>query len=84
MSRFAEDAAARIVRSLSASFKKKLTIVDATSALVTSANLSLTAANDSLEAGVIIRGGSVPPQLAAHFTRLREREDLVECVRFAG
>ena len=32
MSRFAEDAAARIVRSLSASFKKKLTIVDSASA----------------------------------------------------
>src|SRR3954471_44726 len=32
MSRFAEDAAARIVRSLSASFKKKLTIVDSESA----------------------------------------------------
>src|SRR3954451_24171975 len=32
MSRFAEDAAARIVRSLSASFNKKLTIVDCASA----------------------------------------------------
>jgi diguanylate cyclase (GGDEF)-like protein len=32
MSRFAEDAAARIVRSLSASFKRKLTIVDSASA----------------------------------------------------
>ncbi|HEV7573103.1 MAG TPA: hypothetical protein VGQ21_16505, partial [Thermoanaerobaculia bacterium] len=32
MSRFAEDAAARMVRSLSASFKRKLTIVDSASA----------------------------------------------------
>jgi diguanylate cyclase (GGDEF)-like protein len=32
MSRFAEDAAARIVRSLSASFKKKVTMVDSASA----------------------------------------------------
>jgi hypothetical protein len=32
MSRFAEDAAARIVRSLSASFKKKVAIVDSASA----------------------------------------------------
>lgn len=58
------------------SLHAKIALVDRSVALITSANLSWTAANDNLEAGLILRGGAIPAQLADHLTRLRDRGDL--------
>ena len=64
MGRFAEDAAARIVRSLSASFKKKLTIVDSASADA-ARSFALTAATCELHA--CAGGANTIPRMSGRF-----------------
>lgn len=59
-----------------ASMHAKVVVVDRSAAFVTSANLSETAANDSLEAGILLRGGDIPMRLADHIDRLRMSEEL--------
>ena len=49
-----------------AAMHAKLVVVDATTALITSANITRRAAGDNLEAGVLIRGGDIPERLAGH------------------
>jgi phosphatidylserine/phosphatidylglycerophosphate/cardiolipin synthase-like enzyme len=58
----------------SAAMQAKIAAADHAVALVTSANLSESAANHSMESGLLIRGGSVPRQLTEH----------LECLLFDG
>jgi phosphatidylserine/phosphatidylglycerophosphate/cardiolipin synthase-like enzyme len=57
--------------SLWASMHAKVVVVDRVAALITSANLSEVAANDSIEAGVLLRGGDLPGRLVDHVARLK-------------
>lgn len=54
----------------------KTLVVDASAAFITSANVSETAMERSIEAGVIVRGGDVPRQLAAYWEGLIARGEL--------
>jgi phosphatidylserine/phosphatidylglycerophosphate/cardiolipin synthase-like enzyme len=47
-------------------------IVDESAAFVTSANLTGHALDENMELGLLVRGGSVPRRLAAHFRALAE------------
>jgi phosphatidylserine/phosphatidylglycerophosphate/cardiolipin synthase-like enzyme len=53
-----------------AAMHAKIVAVDATTALITSANLTRRAAGDNLEVGVLIRGGDIPERLARHVAQL--------------
>jgi phosphatidylserine/phosphatidylglycerophosphate/cardiolipin synthase-like enzyme len=55
----------------------KCVICDEMSALVSSANLTDYALEQNMELGLVLRGGEVPRQLAAHFRRLIQQGDLV-------
>ena len=61
-----------------AAMRAKLVIVDREIVLVTSANLTQRAAEDNLEAGVLIRGGDIPARLADHFDELRRTRVITE------
>jgi cardiolipin synthase len=54
----------------------KAAIADGHAALVGSANLTEVALGDSMELGVLVRGGSIPRRLDGHFMALMERGDL--------
>jgi cardiolipin synthase len=53
-----------------ASLHAKAAIADDHTALVTSANLTGHGINENMELGLLVRGGPVPPRLAAHFGQL--------------
>lgn len=50
----------------------KCAIADGNVAFITSANLTEAAMNRNMEMGILVRGGHVPEQLAAHFVALVE------------
>ena len=61
-----------------AALHAKAAIADHHTALVTSANLTGHGMNENMELGLIVRGGSVPRRLAAHFTQLMTDRVLVQ------
>jgi len=54
----------------------KAAIADESMALVASANLTGAGLEDNMELGLLVRGGTVPRQLARHFMALMDRGDL--------
>jgi phosphatidylserine/phosphatidylglycerophosphate/cardiolipin synthase-like enzyme len=60
-----------------AAMHAKLVLIDRTVAFLSSANLTERAADDNLEAGVLVRGGDIPGRLADHFDDLRRQGILV-------
>jgi phosphatidylserine/phosphatidylglycerophosphate/cardiolipin synthase-like enzyme len=50
----------------------KCIVIDSKAALVTSANPTPAAYTKNIELGIIIRGGTIPNQIAGHFTSLIE------------
>lgn len=61
-----------------AALHAKAAIADDHTALVTSANLTGHAIAENMELGLLVRGGSVPRRLAAHFRELIARGDLTQ------
>jgi cardiolipin synthase A/B len=64
----------------SGSMHAKCLVVDGSIALVSSANMTDYALERNMELGVLLRGGSVPRQLAAHFQQLEARGHLVRII----
>jgi phosphatidylserine/phosphatidylglycerophosphate/cardiolipin synthase-like enzyme len=60
-----------------ASMHAKAAVADETVAFVTSANLTDFALEKNMELGILVRGGSVPRDLAGHFHKLIDGEVLV-------
>jgi cardiolipin synthase C len=60
-----------------ASLHAKAAVADDHTALVTSANLTGHALTQNMELGLLVRGGSIPKRLAAHFRQLIARGVLV-------
>jgi cardiolipin synthase A/B len=50
----------------------KCIVIDSASALVTSANPTPAAYTKNIELGIVIRGGTIPGQIASHFSSLIE------------
>jgi phosphatidylserine/phosphatidylglycerophosphate/cardiolipin synthase-like enzyme len=63
-------------RPLGAKLHAKAAIADESMAFVASANLTGAALEDNMELGLLVRGGSIPRQLARHFMALMDRGDL--------
>jgi phosphatidylserine/phosphatidylglycerophosphate/cardiolipin synthase-like enzyme len=63
-------------RPANAKLHAKAAIADGHAALVGSANLTEVALGDSMELGLLVRGGSIPRRLDSHFMALMERGDL--------
>jgi cardiolipin synthase A/B len=61
-----------------AALHAKAAIADSHTALVTSANLTGHGMNENMELGLIVRGGSVPRRLAAHFIQLMADRVLIQ------
>jgi phosphatidylserine/phosphatidylglycerophosphate/cardiolipin synthase-like enzyme len=61
-----------------AALHAKAAIADHHTALVTSANLTGHGMNENMELGLLVRGGSVPRRLAAHFTQLMADHVLIQ------
>jgi phosphatidylserine/phosphatidylglycerophosphate/cardiolipin synthase-like enzyme len=61
-----------------AALHAKAAIADSHTALVTSANLTGHGMNEHMELGLIVRGGSVPRRLAAHFIQLMADRVLIQ------
>lgn len=59
--------------SLKGSVHAKCTVADRNVAFVSSANLTTSAMETNMEAGLLVVGGLVPIQLAAHFESLRQQ-----------
>jgi phosphatidylserine/phosphatidylglycerophosphate/cardiolipin synthase-like enzyme len=64
------------IRPAGAALHAKVLVVDRSVALVGSANLTDYGLERNLECGLLVRGGPVPRQIAAHLLRLKGLEDL--------
>lgn len=60
------------------SLHAKIAVADGHTVFITSANLSLKAAGDNIEAGVLIKGGGWAGRIAEHVASLRSRGDLID------
>ncbi|MBM7457521.1 DISARM system phospholipase D-like protein DrmC [Rhodococcus coprophilus] len=59
-----------------AALHAKVVVIDEDMALITSANLTKRAASDNLEAGLLVRGGDIPPRLVGHIDQLVQQKIL--------
>lgn len=57
-----------------AALHAKVVVIDRTTALITSANITRRAAGDNLETGLLVRGGDIPRRLAGHVDQLLQRQ----------
>ncbi len=60
------------------SLHAKIAVADEHTVFITSANLSLKAAGDNIEAGVLIQGGGWAARITEHVASLRSRGELID------
>ncbi|OZD39752.1 hypothetical protein CH284_04660 [Rhodococcus sp. 06-156-3] len=57
-----------------AALHAKVVVIDRSTALITSANITRRAAGDNIETGLLVRGGDIPRRLAGHVDQLLQRQ----------